>query len=478
MQRETTQVSDTTTEPPRDTALSRRRLLAGGAALAGAAAVGSLLPGTADARPFITQKRTSITFWTWGWITALKGVKGDPAKAAFEKSNPNVSLNVKLFPYADYLTALKTAVPAGTAGEVIAIPTLAVGHQYARYLEPLDALARKDLNKGWQTKHFPGVVDAVRSWDKQKRLLGLPVWSSVGGTMWYSKKLFAQAGVSVPTTYAELKDAAAKLKTAGIIPIAWGAKDGWPNPDFMIVYASQFQKGIIAAAEEGKASFTDPPIVKALEFMAQSIKDGLYNDAPFATTAFPESYVNDFDAGKAAMVMAGTWYLGLALSTPGAQDDWGAFLYPQIPGAPTTSWLNGRPSGVPADSGTSVSRPWATVNVSNAMRAGLKPDKAKAAWEFLMNQSSRQGEQINVGWATPSRSDVKLEGITSPEFSKMLKWHNTLGNSAERRDFLYSDTIDALQTACAAACVNGTDAKSALALVDAAAKRARARDKA
>jgi hypothetical protein len=112
------------------------------------------------------------------------------------------------------------------------------------------------------------------------------------------------------------------------------------------------------------------------------------------------------------------------------------------------------------------------------MRAGLKADKAAAAWDFLKNQSSRQGEQINVGWATPSRSDVRLDGITNPEFSKMMKWHNTLTGDAERRDFLYSDTIDALQTAIAAVCVNGTDPKSALALVDSAAKRARARDKA
>jgi ABC-type glycerol-3-phosphate transport system substrate-binding protein len=458
--------------------MSRRRLLASGAALAGAAAAGTILPGVAEARPFITYRRTSITFWTWGWITALKGVKGDPAKAAFEKANPGVSLTVKIFPYADYLTALKTAVPAGTAGEVIAIPTLAVGRQYSRYLAPLDALAHKDLNRGWETKHFGGVVDSVRSWDKKKRLLGLPVWASVGGTMWYSKKLFAAAGVEVPQTYEDLKAISAKLKAKGTIPIAWGAKDNWPNPDFLIVYASQFQKGVIAAAEEGKTSFTDPAIVKALEFMAQSLKDGIYNDAPFATTAFPESYINEFNAGKAAMVMAGSWYLGLALTTPGAQDDWGAFLYPQIPGAPTNNWLKGKPSGVPTPSGTSDSRPWATVNVSNAMRAGLKPDKAAAAWEFLKNQSSRKGEQINVGWSTPSRSDVKLEGITNPEFSKMMKWHNTLTGDAERRDFLYSDTIDALQTAIAAVCVNGTDAKSALALVDSAAKRARARDKA
>ena len=49
------------------------------------------------------------------------------------------------------------------------------------------------------------------------------------GGIWYSKDLFAQAGITeAPTTWEELIDACQKLKDAGIAPIAVGAKDAWP----------------------------------------------------------------------------------------------------------------------------------------------------------------------------------------------------------------------------------------------------------
>ena len=45
--------------------------------------------------------------------------------------------------------------------------------------------------------------------------------------VFYSKKAFAEAGVTVPTTFEEFMDCCAKLKDAGYIPIGNSVKDSW-----------------------------------------------------------------------------------------------------------------------------------------------------------------------------------------------------------------------------------------------------------
>lgn len=451
---------------------TRKAFLRRSAALVAVASLGAAVPGSGAARVFITRKKYSVNLWTWSWITSLPNIKGDPAKAAFERANPNIDLNVKIFAYGDYLTALKTAVPSGTTGDVIAIPTMAEGHAYSPYLQPLDNAIEKAEGPSWKKPYIPGVLDFVRGWHPGGELYGAPVWSSTGGTMWYSQKLFQRFGVGVPKTYGDIKAFAPAMKKAGIAPIAWGAKDMWPNSDYVIVLASQFKPGVVAAAEAGKTSFTDSAIVKALAFMRQTVLDNVYNDSPFATTAFPDSYINQFGGFKAAMTIAGAWFFNVALTIPGAVADWRAFLFPHIPGAPASSWLGKLPSGSPAGTGASPSRPWRTVNLAYSIPKKTTGDKAKAALEFVTFQASRQGQQLNAGWISPSRTDVHLHHVNAG-FSKMLDWHSSLFKYGERRDFLYAEVQTALENAVADVCVNGTDPKSALAQVDAVAKRAR-----
>jgi len=127
--------------------ITRRRLLERGAVVAGASLAGSAVAGPALAsrrKPaiFLTQK-TTINYWTWAWPPDPKQKKA--AEAAFAKAVPSVELKVKQFAYPDYLVALKTGIPNGTAGEVVGLQTGSLGRQYHSFLEPLDALARRDL---------------------------------------------------------------------------------------------------------------------------------------------------------------------------------------------------------------------------------------------------------------------------------------------------------------------------------------------
>lgn len=465
-----------------DSQLTRRRFLQGAAAVAGTGLAGSALSESAHGarrRAVFLRKKVTVNYWTWAWPPDAKQRKR--AEAAFAKAEPSVELKVKQFAYPDYLIALRTGIPNGTAGDVVGLQTGSLGRQYYRFLEPLDALARRDLGGTDWAKPFGSYIAECRSIDpKGSKLYALPHWASIGGVIWYNRRLFREAGVNgVPKNYTELKAAAVKLRAKGIIPIAGGFKDKWPTTDYLILFASQLKPGVVEAAELGKAKFTDPAIVKALAFYKQTVDDKIWEEGPFATTAFPGAY-DFFNQTKAAMVQAGTWYSGAltagTFQVKDAQRDWGVMLFPHIPGAPTRNWLGKLPSGMPQNGGPAPSRPWRTANTVLAIRKGIDDDKKDAAWRFIRYMVSRKGEQANAVWATPARSDVTIPGL-NPQWRKNFAWHNEVGRFAERREFLYQETRDALQTAIEEVCVNGADPKQALTRVDDAAARARQRGK-
>lgn len=458
--------------------LTRQALLKTGAAIGG----GLLLAGPASARSvFITQKRVSINYWTWHHISQVPTENGrDRIKAAFEKAYPNITVNVKLFPFPDYLTALKTAVPAGSAGDVLGLQNGALLRQYRRYLATLNDIADDRMGKGWEKAYISKAISGplrTNNWPKvSDEYWWLPAEVAVLGAQWYWADVFEKEGVSVPRNYAELKEASDRLRGAGYIPIAWGAKDLWPNPDYLIIYASQFQPGIIEAAELGKRKFTATPIVAALEFMARTVRDNLYNVGPFGTTAYPEAYISMFAAKKAAMINTGAHNVSLA-GTEGAQQNWRAFLFPHIPSAPVRNWHKDLRSGVPAGTGPGASRVIFDVGYLVSMRRNLKAEKRDAAFKFMQFLAGPRGQRINSFWTQPSLKSVKISGFENPGFNRMLDWHFQMAEYGERREFLFPETRAALDTAITSVCINGADARTELAKVEAAASAARAKVK-
>jgi raffinose/stachyose/melibiose transport system substrate-binding protein len=69
------------------------------------------------------------------------------------------------------------------------------------------------------------------------KVYAMPVAVLPGG-FFYSKELFSKAGIGQPpTTLAELHTAVDKLKSAGVQPIALGAKDAWPAAFYYYFFA-------------------------------------------------------------------------------------------------------------------------------------------------------------------------------------------------------------------------------------------------
>jgi ABC-type glycerol-3-phosphate transport system substrate-binding protein len=158
----------------------------------------------------------------------------------------------------------------------------------------------------------------------------VPLAKDVSNVIWYNKTIFAKQGITPPTTWAEFTAAAAKLKAAGITPLAVGNKDLWPAGNWAAHLISRVA-GEQAYAEtlELKRPMNSPEFVKALDLLKQVHDQGWVNESANSIND-NESYTLFFK-GKAAMLPIGSWLV--ASQTEQAPDlSMGWFNLPEIAG--------------------------------------------------------------------------------------------------------------------------------------------------
>jgi multiple sugar transport system substrate-binding protein len=120
-----------------------------------------------------------------------------------------------------------------------------------------------------------------------------------GMALFYNKDMFEKASLKPPTTWAEVKDVAAKLTGNGVYGIAFSApateEGSW-----------QFEPWFWGAGAD-LTKLDSPEAVKALEFWTDLVKSGY---ASKSVVQWSQGDVNDqFMAGKAAMQQNGVWNL-------------------------------------------------------------------------------------------------------------------------------------------------------------------------
>ena len=128
--------------------------------------------------------------------------------------------------------------------------------------------------------------------------------------VFYSKKAFAEAGVSIPTTYDELLDCCEKLKEAGYIPIGNSVKDSWVlamlHDGLTLKSVGPERLGKVLTGEEG--SYDSEDFITASKAM-ETIIDKRYMARNAAGLTNDQS-VAMFYEGKSAMYITGSWLAG------------------------------------------------------------------------------------------------------------------------------------------------------------------------
>jgi raffinose/stachyose/melibiose transport system substrate-binding protein len=256
----------------------------------------------------------------------------------------------------------------------------------------------------------------------QGKIYGVPMEQDVMG-VYYNKKMFADLGISVPKTYAEFKDAAAKIKAAGFVPIAFGNRDRWPATNTLSLIL-----GLSAGkAQEEKVLFgddkwTNPAFKLAAETFVSWANDG-YFPKGFNGIGYDEANAL-FLGGRAAMDITGTWVL--QDMARGAKFDLGVFMLPPIGDgiAAGTMWGEGSQWQVAANAPDDV----------KAAAAGyidcLIAPKNRQTWVekgYLVPIGTTADEL--KGWNTlPVVKDFYAEGLKTPD-TNFYDLHTTVPES-------------------------------------------------
>ncbi|MGW8481757.1 extracellular solute-binding protein [Microbacterium sp. NPDC055903] len=274
---------------------------------------------------------TTLTMWHNSTTGDGKQYWADAAEA-FHEANPDVTIEVVSIQNEDMDGKLQTAANSGE------MPDIFMARGGGKLADIVSAGKVKDLTDLIDDDVASAFGDAPFSaFTVDGKIYGVPS-SVLPGGIFYSKDLFAEAGIETePTTVDELEDAVQKLKDAGIAPIALGAKDAWPAAHWYYFFAVRACDQDVVQNLATDPDFSDGCWLEAAENLADFAETEPFNDG-FLTTSAQQGA--NSSAGlvanhKAAMELMGAWNVGVIASlTPDQQPlaDLGWFPFPEVDG--------------------------------------------------------------------------------------------------------------------------------------------------
>lgn len=252
--------------------------------------------------------------------------------AAFEKKNPNITIKIQAIQNEDYQGKLQTALQdPNSAPDVY----MSLGGQKTK--DMIEAGQTIDISSDISADAKKNMASTLGAATFDGKVYGMPVSMEPGG-VWYSKDLFAKAGITeVPSTMEELDQAVTKLKAADITPIALGGKDAWPAAHwyYWLAFRECSAKDFSEAAA-GKGLKADCWNKAATKLEALNKTDP-FNKGYLTTSAQQGagSSAGLLANHKAAMELMGAWEPGVLkdLSPDGkAMSDLGYFPFPAVDG--------------------------------------------------------------------------------------------------------------------------------------------------
>lgn len=297
--------------------------------------IGALMMTVAGVAPALAEKL--VIFGPSSWDTFAPGSPEEVVQsvteafdAKFKAAHPDVTeiVHDARGTVTDGLARLRNAQLAGDQVDVVVCAANPVNTSYARLglIKPVDALV--DSMKDRFTD------GSVANFTVGGKVWGVPVSAVNLTTFFYNKDLFDQAGVAAPKTYEEFLAIAPKLSALGVIPVIHQGKNAWMWPlYYMSSLAETTGNNQVAFVEDtlaGKAKFTDPPSLKALQLTRKWVDDGILD--PQSNELDEDAMKSVFYSGKAAAYFGGSWDVpGIAAN---AGFKWGVFKFPKYSSEP------------------------------------------------------------------------------------------------------------------------------------------------
>ena len=339
----------------------------------------------------------------------------------YHAAHPNVTVKIQVIQNEDLDGKLQTAMNAGTG------PDIFLQRGGGKEAAMMQAGQLMDITGAItpDTKRLLGEA-SLGSQTIDGKVWALPLGMLPGG-FFYSKDVFAKAGITTPpATIDDLNSAVTKLKATGVSPIALGGKDAWPAAHYYYFFALRecSSKEITDTAKN--LSFTDPCWVKAGEDLQKLSQTKPFNPG-FLTTSAQQGAGSS--AGlvanhKAGMELMGAWDPGVIAS-----------LTPNQKPLPDLDWFPF--PGVSGGGGA----PGSMLGGIDGMSCNAKADKVECP-AFLNYLASTPVQEANYkAFNSPPLNSEAQKIVTEPYLKSIIETYQKAPFVSEWLDTVYGQNI-------------------------------------
>lgn len=308
----------------------------------------------------------------------------------FETANPNIKIQREDVD----TTKLAAQLSTGEAPDIIRMTGVndlpsyvirGIAMDLTKYIDASTVIKKDDFVPAVDVYRFDGKVQG------QGPIYGIPKDFSTDFSLWINKKLFAAAGIAlpsetVPMTYSELFDLAKKLtiKNGDTITQYGLGTLAKSEADLPFLMDYLLSKGVKLSSDDfGKIDFAKPEVKEALQLWIDGVKENLGPNQVNQDKAVWGGEV--FLADKLAILQSGYWFSGLLRGDEKAKthlDD-----YMMIP-API------------ADGGTRVS-PTGSATGAIINNATKHPEETWKVYEWFFGGKPAE-DRAKSGWGVPA----------------------------------------------------------------------------
>ena len=385
--------------------------------------------------PVHAEDADQVTLSFWSWLPTTD--QSEEMIAEFEKQNPDIKIDYTRTEQSDYFEKLQVAMASGTGPDLFGLTTGTMTEQYAPFAEDMSGLG-DEYWSDWKDTISETAVEQCTTEDGT--VVGMPLLVAGMTDLLYNKTLMDECGIEkVPTTYEELKDAAAKAKEKGYVCVAAGAADDWVNSDWFVQISKEFEEGAVYEAEKGERPWTDQCFVDTMTAWQNLFNDGIFEDGALGVATYPDARDQYFFARKSIFFLTGSWHLG--------------------PISPSNSEIQGTDIGNQGDtigmcvfpSMSEDGKICGTSGVDIMLAVNKDCKEKEAAMKFVQFMADGDGQQywVNYLQGAPVSKNISYTGTVDGELQQQSidEVNSYVSNAVGNRKLSNSEVETAIQVA-------------------------------
>jgi raffinose/stachyose/melibiose transport system substrate-binding protein len=250
---------------------------------------------------------TTVTIWDIRTGNDQTIIKNETA--AFDTKHPDIRAVIEFFQNGPYKQKLQVAMGAHRPPDIFFGWGGGILKSYVDAGDVYDMTEALNADPTWKNLFLPSVMVGVTF---NGKVYGVPNSGAQPVVFLYNKDLFTKYHLTPPTTWNELLQIVGQLKQKGVLPIALGGADKWPDLMYeeYLVDRVGGPSAFDAVVAKQPNAWSNPAFIKANTMIQQLVSAGAFGNN-FASVSYDTGQTTALlYTGKAAMELMGVWEFG------------------------------------------------------------------------------------------------------------------------------------------------------------------------